>query len=660
MFGRVAATTALLLTFGGLARAQDSGPVTGPDVLEGRRITQPPKIDGTIDAAEWAGLATSDRALVDIGTGSASGDRGQYWLAYDDEFIYFAARINLKDPKRIVADEFRDSVPLEGNDIVTLLIDVVGSTRDISFFEFNPNGATNLDIAGGRATKAEWLGRFTASARRIPTGWEGEARIPWSILPLPASGKRDIRYLVDWSVSSTGRGVSTHSTQGDFSKLHTLQGVDIPDIRRRNSVLLLPYAFGGIDRDNDHIADAGLDVKTSLSDRMTFVGTVNPDFRNIENDILSLNYSNFERLPEESRPFFREGANWLRTGSGPVLFASQRITEFDTGFNVYGNLDDRTQFGANATIDFGNQLTAASGAMVSLDPTLAVVGSLVALQRPGFDNIGANFEVFKRLGKFQVVGRYLRTDDEVVGDGNAMNIGATYRDRGFQSTFVASRVDRTFTPRIGFAPQRDYVGVAANAQLRQRYRGGPLSDSFTHIGVADQDRLGGQGNYRRGATAFGYLAFRNGVMFEYGFDTEQFLDKHNLLWSTEISYPHSNPYRRVAVSAVSGSIGGDSYRSYAASIRYRPWQRLQLGVRGQWVSYLQEQTQIIGTFNYQISKYDSFAGRAVRSDDDWNWYLSYRHSGGVGLEYFVIIGDPNSKTFQRQIIFKVVMPFSLG
>lgn len=639
--------------------AQEFPVSSTPDILAATKMTDPPKIDGHIEEAEWSGAATSSRTLVDIGTAQATTERGTYWIGYDDKALYFAVRIFLENPKRIVADEFRDNVSLSGNDSVSILLDVMGTTRDLSSIQFNANGALNLAIAGGRADKTEWRGEAQAYAHPTDTGWEGEVRIPWDILPLPASGRRDIRYLFDWYVSSRQRSVSFHSTQGDLTKMHTLSGVEIPSVPSGKSLLLLPYGFGGFDDDRRLVANAGLDFKFPLANTLTFVGTINPDFRNIENDILSLDFSNFERLADETRPFFLEGSDFRRTGFENQLFASQRIRKFDTGFNVYGNISEKTQFNALATFNPGVEDTGVVSATFTPDPSLLVSTSMVALQRPGQDNFGQHVDMVHWNGPMQYFALVSHTNDEIRDDGFAYVGGAQYRRNGWLGSLVVSRVDEQFEPRLGFAPLRNYQGINGSINRQQVYRTGPLQRSQWSVSFDHFDQLAGAGNYYKGQSFYWNGGLRNGMAVAYSWSGSQFFDLYDNIHTVSMVYPAGNPYRGLTATYSTGDVSGHSYENVSLALRYRPVKRLQLSLGWENVHHYSHQSQLIGNFNYQINKHDAFGGRVVGRDDHWNAYVSYRHSGGAGAEYYVILGDPNALEFKESLILKYVAPISI-
>ncbi|HEX9005674.1 MAG TPA: DUF5916 domain-containing protein, partial [Bacteroidota bacterium] len=86
-----------------------------------------------------------------------------------------------------------------------------------------------------------------------------------------------------------------------------------------------------------YLPGAGLDVKAGLTSSLTFDGTINPDFCQVEVDPANLNLTDVETLFEEKRPFFTEGVGIFRFGRGglnnnisfnwsqPNVFYSRRI-----------------------------------------------------------------------------------------------------------------------------------------------------------------------------------------------------------------------------------------------------------------------------------------------------------------------------------------------
>jgi hypothetical protein len=649
----------LLLSGGAAVAAQDFPVSPNPDTITARKVTSAPTIDGTIEAAEWSGAITSSRSLVSINTTKLTGDKGQYWIGYDDEYIYIGARILLVNPKKINADEFRQNVSLRGNDAVTLLLDVHGTAAEFNSFTFNASGATQLELAGGRASKQEWLGKFDAAGQITETGWEGEAKIAWSLMSLPSEGTRDLKFLIDWYASYNQQGLSFHSTQGDLTKMHTLSDVDVPKVVKSNKVHVLPYVYGGVDEDGNEIVNAGVDLKTSLGDNLTLVGTINPDFRNIENDVLDLDFSNFERLPDESRPFFLEGSEFINTGqvNNRSLFAPQRIGSFDTGFNVYGSLNSQSQIGVLTTLSQDGDNTAVGSYNYNIDPTSSIRTSFAALDRTGESNISTGVDYFKRSGDYLLFGAFQQSDDDVTGIGTTLSYGTQYSARGLTGILIMENVSDDFNPRIGYAPQTGFKGGIGVLRYHQTYTDGPLIQSGYGLTTVQADQFGG-GHYRELYSAMGTVALKSGLGIELQAMHDHLFTMRNTFYSVNMQFPRNDPYRGVTVGRTMGNVAGEEYTSTTVGGRYRPVKRLQLAARHQMVDHFAENDQTVFTFNWEMDKYRSIGGRVVGTDDEWNWFASYSMRGNLGAEYFLIAGDPNANTFQNSVILKAVLPVS--
>ncbi|MES1227151.1 MAG: hypothetical protein ABUL72_00685, partial [Armatimonadota bacterium] len=360
--------------------------------------SKPPKIDGTVHEDEWpapsyhSGFFTGD-------TGQKVEQKGEYWLMYDKDAIYFAGRV-YQDPETVVDQEYRQNVSLAGNDRMTLSIDPFGAGQNMNEFSINAQGATQISLAGGRAAKTEWVGEFEAQGHKTVTGWEFEAKIPWEIMNLPPAGNRACRMNVKWMCASQST-TFFHVYSSSGAKGWPLWGpVDTPSPNKNRSLKLLPYGLVGVDSNNNHILNAGLDARLPLTDRINAVATVNPEFRSIENSILSLDFSYFDRLASESRPFFLEGQQFR--GIGSRLFATQKIQDIDLGLNIYGPIDDKRQVSSLVAMDFGKKATIASSYVAQPDPASFWTMNYVGYAVPGIDNHVLAAQVNRQVGDYNL------------------------------------------------------------------------------------------------------------------------------------------------------------------------------------------------------------------------------------------------------------------
>ena len=621
------------------------------------RLTTAPEIDGVVSDVEWPDEARGE-GFFDADTNLVSDEFAEFWLAYDENFVYFAGRVKT-DPTKIIDEEYRPNVNLRGNDNMRLFLDTFGEANNFNSFSTNAAGATEIELAGGRAAKVEWLGEIEANGRKTETGWECEMRIPWSIMAVPSPGKRTLRFNVFWYRSNKSNSYAHVFTNNDGDLIPKWTDVDVPEVDRGMTLNLLPFLTGSVEEGEETGLNAGLDLKTSVNDQIQVVGTVNPDFRNIENSILDLDFSRFERLANENRPFFQEGNDYLRTGFDQRLFAPQRIANIDAGLNVYGNLDGKTQFGFLTTADFGNEQALATSVTHRPTANRQFQVAFVRNDEPGKMNNSGMLNYSDRIDKTRVFFNTQFTDDEERGTGFRNSTGVNYNDEGFEAGVEYSIVTPDFFPRLGFAPETDFQGVVAWVGWETTPAKGPFN-SFGYSAYSGTfDRVDEGGFYRDVIGADIEFRTRSNIGFEFGAEVGKFEDSSDYSYSFEFDYPSNNSYRRVSLDYTKGEFDGIDYDDIEFRIRYRPIRRMQVNLSTQFVQYIEFERQNIFTLNYDIGKFENIGGRLVEENGEVNWYLSYSLSGGRGNEYFLIVGDPRSDSFANRLAFKMTIPLTI-
>jgi hypothetical protein len=116
------------------------------------------------------------------------------------------------------------------------------------------------------------------------------------------------------------------------------------------------FALGSIGNDRDifvqpdgtlettPVRNVGLDFSYPLTPTTNFVGTLNPDFSNVEIDQQTIAPQEFARQLQEFRPFFAQGAQYVSSpytysnflGPGNEVFYSPSIGAFDRGGKIEG------------------------------------------------------------------------------------------------------------------------------------------------------------------------------------------------------------------------------------------------------------------------------------------------------------------------------------
>ncbi len=639
--------------FGLLSAVLIVAAVQAQPIVDPGKMSAAPTIDGNVNPEEWSS-AGRFQGLVDASNGGPAPESGEFWIGYDAKFIYFAGKLVDTQPNGIVATEYRTNVSVEGNDHLHIYLDVLGTLNSFNEFFVTPTGATNLELSGGRALKREWLGEFISKGRITESGWEVEARIPWQLMQLPSPGPRNLRLQVARYMGRFQRTYGWVYTGGQPQRMGVWKGVEVPKAEFRRTLKLLPYIYGGRDSDGGSIFDGGLDLKTSLTPTIEMVGTVNPDFRNIENSILALDFSYFERLPADVRPFFAEGANYY----GSALFASQRIDKFDVGLNTYGQLSDRLSFGMLGTHQDGGIDAYTGGFNYRPGRSDYMRLAFSKLDGEGQRNDAALLRYQKEAGPWILNLRGQFTEDRELGTGSFLDAGYQFQQKGFFSAMFYNRITDDFAPRLGFVPEVDLKGVIYEHFYTKTLPKGPLMEWSVGTYGLDYDHYEG-GHYRDETFYIGSLTGRSGLDLDVTYMRADFEGNKDRTFDWSLEFPRGDRYRHWMIGSRTGRIAGEDYTRHMAGIRYMPTTKLQLALNVVRLEHFENATQSILTGVWDLGRDQSINARVVRQDDDTSGYIAYRKSGNRGNEYFLIFGDPNSRTFRGNVILKVVMPFEI-
>lgn len=325
----------------------------------------PPRIDGALDDPAWSRIAPL-AAFTQVAPvrGAVPTRRSELRLAYDGRTLYVALRAFDDVPGRIAARTLRrDADAIDGDDHVTLVLDVLGSGSHGFFFRVNALGAQRdgLVFDGGTA-QPEWDAVWQAAGRIDAEGWSAELAIPQSALAVPADG-RTWRFNVQRFVAATGErlqlcGAEAGRAVETLADAAPLQCV-APDAAGWG-LRLRPGLRATHEQRTDGLRrqrlEPPLDAFWQATPGVTATLTLNTDFADAHLDDRQLNLSRFELFRAEKRAFFTQDAGRFAFGGlggdEPDLlpFFSRRIglgQALDAGVKLSGSAGP-IEFGALA------------------------------------------------------------------------------------------------------------------------------------------------------------------------------------------------------------------------------------------------------------------------------------------------------------------------
>ncbi len=342
------------------------------------RLTAGLRLDGVLDEPVYEIVpAIDDFVQQEPDEGAPASERTQFWVLFDAENIYVAARLwDTAPPSAWVANEMqRDTPQLRENDSFWVAFDTFNDRRNGIAFYTNPLGALgDFAITNEGNPNGDWNPVWDVRTGRFEGGWTVEMEIPFKSVryrpgPAPVWGiqfrrivrrKNERAYLTPVPISVGRRGIFR------VSDAAMLVGLELPE--EGNNLDVKPYSIGGrttvVDASPPTAwdGDAGLDVKYGITQNLTADVTYNTDFAQVEVDEQQVNLTRFSLFFPEKREFFLEGRGIFdfARGGGP----SAR----DSALRQIGGGSGRSSFGSgNApTLFYSRRIGLQGGAVVPI------------------------------------------------------------------------------------------------------------------------------------------------------------------------------------------------------------------------------------------------------------------------------------------------------
>jgi hypothetical protein len=440
---------------------------TRPD-FRAERASEPPVIDGALDDAVWQREPAPTGEFLSYNPlhGSSIPQKTTVWISYDNDYLYFAFKCDDPDPSQIKTSVTRRD-NIWQDDWVGLSLDALGTGQLSYHLMVNPSGV-QLDMlnsaAGNEDQSPDWI--WDSASRITDTGYTAEIRLPLQSIRFAGGADTRMGILFWRRVSRLGVSVVWPPLEPGVWVFERHASVHFDNLQPRRVREILPSATYGRQTLRatprawglaDDEADFGISGKVGLTSTITFDGTLNPDFSQVESDAFQVEVN--QRFPvffDEKRPFFMEGAGIFAlagTGSGDnslrTAVHTRKIIDPIFGAKLTGSVG-RTTFGTLSAADDArsdNRLFNIGRAQYSLGPS---------------NYVGAIYtDVTSDLAFNRVAGADLR-----------WRVNSTQR----LDAFVLASYSRD-TPRANTTPD---VGLQVNYNWSTRKWG--ASGSFEHYG----------------------------------------------------------------------------------------------------------------------------------------------------------------------------------
>ena len=380
------------------------------------KVSSAPPLDASLTSPIWQ--AALKAPITENFTLRKPADHATVvYFLYDDRNLYIGVHAS-QEGVPIVASQTVDNAGVLTDDHITVLIDPTANGARVYQFRITPKAIRDESSSENARYAPDWTG----VAKIFPNGdYNVMMVIPLSVLrsqgaPVQRWRMNFARFvaglndLYTWAYEPT----ATSPTSPQFWPV--IENIRISSSAARPTAHADVYALASTGSDRDLFQTVygsfarikprslGVDFTYPLTNTMALVGTLNPDFSNIEQDQTTIAPQQFQRNLNEYRPFFAQGAQYINAlpsvgvnGIADSLFYTPSIGIFNRGLklegtagrssvgilNVSGDGLNDTAFGYKYATP-GQVLTYAAEGVFALRPGLrdATVGASVYYSNP--------------------------------------------------------------------------------------------------------------------------------------------------------------------------------------------------------------------------------------------------------------------------------------
>ncbi len=453
------------------------------------RITTPPIVDGLLDEPVWQQLVPiDDLHQLRPNEFAAPTEHSQFWLAYDDDMLYIAARLFDTEPDLISLRETIQGKSFDSDDLISISLDPFNRNRQGYLFKVNPFGLryealiTNLEDEVNEDWQAIWF----AAASIDEQGWAVELAIPFKSLSFDPNSDtwginlgRVIRRkgeILAWSSQGDNAWENAPALMGKLSPIEKInQGLGL-DIKVSGVASRMDKAM---EDSTDQEAEPSLDIFYKPKPALTVVGTINTDFSATEIDDLRVNTGRFSLKMAEKRDFFLQDANlyaFADLSDNGTPFYTRRIgldrkgqaIPLNGGVKLSGRFDNYNlgllamqQQASGGMENDADLFVLRASRNVLAESNLGVIytkGDPLSDDKNEVMGVDFNYNNSKAFGNklVQASAWYQQSeDDSSESDNRAYGFTLAYPNSRMKLAWVHNTIEKNFNPAMGFVNRKD-------------------------------------------------------------------------------------------------------------------------------------------------------------------------------------------------------------
>jgi hypothetical protein len=320
----------------GRARAADAPPTLALEA------SAAPSVDGTIDRS-WDRAATV-HLDYDFTYRRAAHTPTVVRVMQDGSALYLAFEV--KEPGQPIATQRTNGSSVLNDDYVGVYLDPQGFQGFSYGFFANPIGTRYQTSSENSAYAPDWV----AVAHATGDGFNVTMRIPLSIIRSGGSTEWRMQFIrfsratnsLDvWAYSPSATTATDPAFIGKVTGIGTAPA-GASSGTARNPARVQVYGLGEATNaaNGGSTSRIGADFSIPIDPTASFVGTLHPDYSNVESDQQTIAPTAFARQYVEVRPFFTQLANTFNANyicvACPVTLYTPAIPIFSQGYGIEG------------------------------------------------------------------------------------------------------------------------------------------------------------------------------------------------------------------------------------------------------------------------------------------------------------------------------------
>ncbi|OUU79834.1 MAG: hypothetical protein CBC38_03495 [Gammaproteobacteria bacterium TMED78] len=475
-------------------------------VADINRTETPPVIDGDINDEVWeSATIINDFIQIDPAYLTEPTEKSTFYITYDSDFLYVAARLEDSDPSAIIARVMTHNTGVITDDLIGVRLDPFNQKTSGYSFWLNAIGTRQESIFDTKTTNnSNWNGIWYAQSQITEWGWSAEMAIPFKSINFDPNnadwGFNFVRLIrrknerIGWNEYDRNFNLDSFGVVKGFNDINQGLGLDIiPSISLKQNK---DFARNK----NESSVEPSADIFYKFNPTLTGVLTLNTDFSDTEVDNRQLNLTRFSLFFPEKRDFFLQDmdifnfANYDQWNRNANPFFTRKI-----GLSAKGQPID---------INSGIKLTGRSGpwnvgilgiqqdADESIDKTDIFVARVMANvldesnlgllftsgnPRSNLDNKVAGLDFRYRntsilSSKLVHADLWYTASDTSGVDKEQDTLGASFGiqgEDGFRGKIEHEVVEKNYNPALGFVNRKNYKRLRSWAGYRKNFNNHP-------------------------------------------------------------------------------------------------------------------------------------------------------------------------------------------